>query len=77
MRRWKGPECNNGIRDRGLKQKLQSNKRIKDLGGRLSPCPRNERICSWTEQVDHRQREDREAKGRILRHIGKIKDWTL
>jgi hypothetical protein len=48
MRRWIGPECNNGIRDGGLKQKLQSNKRIKDLGGRLPLCPRNERTSRWT-----------------------------
>jgi hypothetical protein len=28
MRRWKGPECNNGMRDRGLKQQLRGNERI-------------------------------------------------
>jgi hypothetical protein len=26
MRRWKDPECNNGIRDQGIKQKLQGSK---------------------------------------------------
>jgi hypothetical protein len=45
---WKFPECNNGMRDRGLQQKLQGRKRIKDLDGRLPLCPRNERTSSWT-----------------------------
>jgi hypothetical protein len=48
MRRWIGPVCNSGIRDRGLKQKLQGSKRKKDLGGRLPLCPRNEKTSSWT-----------------------------
>jgi hypothetical protein len=29
-RRWKGSECNNDIRDRGLKQQLRGSKQIKD-----------------------------------------------
>jgi hypothetical protein len=29
-RRRKGPECNNGIRDRGLRQQLRGSKRLKD-----------------------------------------------
>jgi hypothetical protein len=29
-RRWKYAECNNGIRDRGLKQRLQGGKQTKD-----------------------------------------------
>jgi hypothetical protein len=33
-RRWKGPECNSGIRDRGIGQQLWDGKRKKDLGGR-------------------------------------------
>jgi hypothetical protein len=48
MRSWIGLKCNNGVRDRGLKQKLQGSKRIKDLGGRLPLCPRNEKTSSWT-----------------------------
>jgi hypothetical protein len=48
LRSWIGPECNNGIRDRGLKQKLEGRTRIKDLGGRLLLCPRNEKTSSWT-----------------------------
>jgi hypothetical protein len=37
-RRWKGQECKNGIRDRGLKQQLRGSKQIKDLGGRRPLC---------------------------------------
>jgi hypothetical protein len=29
-KRWKGPECENGIRDRGLKQQLRGNKQRKN-----------------------------------------------
>jgi hypothetical protein len=32
-KRWKGPECNSGIRDRGLRQQLQGSKLIKNLVG--------------------------------------------
>jgi hypothetical protein len=35
VRRWKGPECDNGIRDQGLKQQLHSSRWIKNLCGRL------------------------------------------
>jgi hypothetical protein len=31
-RGWKGLECNNDIRDQGLRQQLRGKKRIKDLG---------------------------------------------
>jgi hypothetical protein len=31
---WKGPECNNGIRDQGLRQQLRGSKRIKNQGTR-------------------------------------------
>jgi hypothetical protein len=66
MRRWKGPECNSGMRNRGLKQKLQGSKWIKDLGGRLPLCPRNERTSSWRSQSKKPDLTPR-----------KIKDWTL
>jgi hypothetical protein len=33
-RRWKGPECNNDIRDRGLRQQPRGSKRIKNRGRR-------------------------------------------
>jgi hypothetical protein len=42
-RRWKGPEFNNDIRDRGLRQQLRGSKRIKDLGGRRPLCLRKAR----------------------------------
>jgi hypothetical protein len=34
-RLWKGPECNTGIRDRGLRQHPQGRYEAKDLGSRL------------------------------------------
>jgi hypothetical protein len=43
---WKFSECNNGLKDHGIKQKLHSRKRIKDLGDRLPLCPRNKRTFS-------------------------------
>jgi hypothetical protein len=45
-RLWKGPECNNGIRDRGLREQLQSRMRIEDLGGRRPQYLRKERTTS-------------------------------
>jgi hypothetical protein len=42
-RHWKGPKCNNGIRDQGLRQQLRGNKRIKDLGGKWLLCLRKKR----------------------------------
>jgi hypothetical protein len=33
-RRQPKPECNNGIRDQGLRQQLRGSKRIMDIGGR-------------------------------------------
>jgi hypothetical protein len=47
-RRQQEPEYSNGIRDRGLKQKLEGSKRMKDLGGRLPLRPRNEMTSRWT-----------------------------
>jgi hypothetical protein len=58
-------------------QKLQGGKRIKDPGDRLPLCPRNERTSSWTYEDDHRRREDREAKSRILCSVAEIKHWNL
>jgi hypothetical protein len=34
-RLWKGPECNTGIRDRGLRQQQQGRNEVKDLGSGL------------------------------------------
>jgi hypothetical protein len=34
-RLWKGPECNTGIRNRGLRQQQQGRNEVKDLGGGL------------------------------------------
>jgi hypothetical protein len=42
-RLWKGPECNNGITDRALREQLGGNKRINDLGGRWPLYLRKER----------------------------------
>jgi hypothetical protein len=75
-RRWMGPECNNGIRDRGLKQKLQGRKRIKDPGDRLPLCPRNERIFSWTYREIDSVKITKQKSGSYAASR-KIKDWTL
>jgi hypothetical protein len=45
-RLWKGPECNNGIRDRGLNQPLQGRIIIRDLCGRRPLYLRNEGTTS-------------------------------
>jgi hypothetical protein len=37
-RHWKDPACNNGIRDRGLRQQLRGYKRIKNPGTRWQLC---------------------------------------
>jgi hypothetical protein len=64
-RRWKGPECNNGIRDRGLRQQIQGSKRMKELGVRRPLCLRKERtitngIGAWSSgQRSHRFSEGR------------------
>jgi hypothetical protein len=49
-RRWKSSECNNGIRDRDIKQQLPGSKRIKDLGDRRSLCSRKE--ITTTNEID-------------------------
>jgi hypothetical protein len=39
-RRWKGPECNSGIRDKGFRQELRGSKGMKYLGDRRPLYPR-------------------------------------
>jgi hypothetical protein len=77
MRRWKGPECNYGIRDRGLKQKLQGSKGIKDIGGRLPLCPRNERTSSWIYRKTIDSLEIAKQNAGSYDASREIKDWTL
>jgi hypothetical protein len=77
MRGWKGPECHNDMRNRDLKQKLQSSKRIKDLGGRLPLCLRNERISSWTYRKTTDSMKFAKQKAGSYAASRKIKDWTL
>jgi hypothetical protein len=45
-RRWKGPECNNGISDRDLRQQLRGSKRIQDLGGGRPLCLKRKRTTT-------------------------------
>jgi hypothetical protein len=71
-----GPECNNGIRDRGLNQRLQGSKRIKDLGGRRPLCPRNERTSSWTYRKTIDSVKIAKQKAGSYAASCKIKDWT-
>jgi hypothetical protein len=90
---WKYPECNNGKMDQGIKQKLHSRMRTKDLADRLPLCPRNERTFSWTyrktiesmkiaQQVAEIWRKTRrlEVAKRTARStvdMQKMNDWTL
>jgi hypothetical protein len=76
-RLWKFLECNNGIRDRSLKQKLHSRKRIKYLGGRLPLCPRNEKTFSWTYRKTINSMKIAKGKAGSYAALRKIKDWTL
>jgi hypothetical protein len=41
-RRWKGPECNKGIRNQGLRQQLRGSKQMKDLYDRWPLCLRKD-----------------------------------
>jgi hypothetical protein len=73
---WKFPECNNGISDQGIKQKLHSRKQIKDLGERLPLCPRNKRTFSGI----YRKPTGLEIAKQIARctvGLKRIKDWAL
>jgi uncharacterized C2H2 Zn-finger protein len=70
-RLWKCPESNNDIRDRGLKQKLHSRKRIKDPGDRLPLCPRNEKIFSWTYRRTINSVKIVKEKADLMPHRGK------
>jgi hypothetical protein len=77
MRCWVGPECNNAIRDRGLKQKLHFSKRIKDLGSRPPLCPRNEKTSSWIYRKTIDSTKIATQKAGPYAASQKIKDWTL
>jgi hypothetical protein len=77
MRCWIGPKCNNGIRYRDIKQKLQGSKQIKDLGGKLPQCPRNKRTSSWTYRKIIDSVKIAKQKARSYATSWRIKDWTL
>jgi hypothetical protein len=81
-RRWKGPECNNGIRDRDLRQQLRGSKRIKDLGDRQLLYLRKEKgtaigIRGWSSGQQSRLESEGTLKktlyeifrGKIAKHI--------
>jgi hypothetical protein len=77
MRRWKDPECNNGIRDQGIKQKLQGSKWIKDLGSRLLLYLRNKRTCSWPYRKTTDSMKIVRQKAWSYATLRKIRNWTL
>jgi hypothetical protein len=62
---------------RGLKQKLLSRKRIKDLGCKQPLCPRNERTFSWTYRKTIDSVKITKEKAGSHAASQKIKDWTL
>jgi hypothetical protein len=71
-RRFTGPECKNGIRNRGLRQQLRSETGIKDPGARRQLRPRIEKMLYEI------------FRGRIAKQVvgtpsglRKIRKWTL
>jgi hypothetical protein len=65
------------LKNRGLKQKLQGSKRIKDLGDRPLLCPRNERTSSWTYRKTFDSMKIAKQKAGSYAMLWKIKDWVL
>jgi hypothetical protein len=82
-RRWKYSECNNGIRDKGLKQRLRGNKQMKD--------PTTNRIEGWSQGKRAPQgiggtlkKDIYEISSEIMEHVvgtssrlPKMKNWNL
>jgi hypothetical protein len=68
----KGPECNNDLRDRGLRRKLQGNIEIKDPDTRRKLRPRIDK------KSDNIFRGNVEKKvGGTSRGLRRMKNWTL
>jgi hypothetical protein len=65
------------FKNRGLKQKVQGSKRIKDLGGGLPLCPRNERTSSWTYRKTIDSLKIAKQKAASYAASRQIKDWAL
>jgi hypothetical protein len=72
----KGPECKNGISDRGLKQKQRGSERIKDLGDRRPIYVRKKRITSMIYRKTIELEIVKRAVG-ISSRLRRIRNWTL
>jgi hypothetical protein len=73
---WKGPECNSGIRDRGLREQLQGTMGIRDLCGRGPLYLRNK---GTTSGINKRAIVLEIAKRVVVTPswFRKIRKWTL
>jgi hypothetical protein len=75
-RRWKGPECNNGIRDRGLRQQLRGSKRIKNPGIRQQLRLKIERTSDGFDKEAFRLEFVKRAAG-MFSGLQKIRNWRV
>jgi hypothetical protein len=73
---WKGPECNSGIRDRGLRQQLQGSMRIKNQGTRWQLCLKIERISDRIDRKAFRLEFVKRPHGMFSR-MQEVKEWTI
>jgi hypothetical protein len=73
---WKGPDCNSGIRDRGLRQQVRRRMRIRDLCGRRPLYLRNEGTTSMIYRKAIRLEIVKRALG-ISSVFRKTRKWIL
>jgi hypothetical protein len=76
MRLWKGPGCNNGMRDEDLKQKLRGNERINNSGIRRLLRLKIERTSEELDRKTFGLEFVKRAFG-ISSEIQRIIEWTL
>jgi hypothetical protein len=73
---WKGPECNNGIRDRGPRQQLRGNKRIENPGIRLQLHLKIKRTSEEFDMKAFRLKITKQVV-RISSGLWRMMEWTL
>jgi hypothetical protein len=67
-RLWKGPECNTGIRDRGLKERLRDSKQMKDAT--------TNGIKGWSKESEHLRELEEYAKKTYMRILMR-RSWNM
>jgi hypothetical protein len=75
-KRWKGPECNNGIRNRGLRQQLRGSKQIKNQGTRRQLRLKNKTTSEEFNRKVFGLECVKRATGMSIR-LWKMRNWTL